>query len=173
MSQTHDTTFVIGPNASLSLRGACWFMGSISAVTLGGALWFTAHGFWPVLPFAGLELAAVGWGLAVSMRRSRYREVVNLGERTVRVEFGVAGQGCSARAELPRAWTRVEVERKRGNRHAPTRLVLSSSGQRIVIGRCLTDEEREQLSTRLKQVLRTTPAHPDPVLPAHTTPGEG
>ena len=44
----------------------------------------------PVLPFAGLELGAVGWALAVSMRRNRYREVVSFGEERVRIEFGVA-----------------------------------------------------------------------------------
>ena len=173
MNQTDDTTFVIGPNGSLSRRGAWWFMGSLSLSTLGGALWCTAHGLWPVLPFAGLELAAVAWALSVSMRRSRYREVIRVGERVVRIEFGMAGQGMAAQAELPRAWTRVWLERHESRRHAPTQLVLGCSGQRVVVGRCLTDEEREQLSTRLNEVLRATPAHPDPVLPAHSTLGEG
>ena len=164
---------MIGPNASLSRRGAMWFMGSVGVVTLGSATGFALKGFWPVLPFAGLELVAVGWGLKLSMRRSLYREVITVGNRTVRVEFGMAGEGASAQVELPRAWTRMRLERTSGNRHAPTRLVLCSSGQITVVGQCLTDPEREQLAARLNEVLRATPAHPDPVLPAHTTPGEG
>lgn len=147
-------------------------MASLSVVTLGIATWCALRGFWPVIPFAGLELAAVGWALAVSMRRSRYREVITVGARVIRVEFGMAGKGAAAQVELPRSWTRIGLERSGTNRHAPTRLVLSCYGQKTVIGQCLTDHEREQLSTRLKDVMRTTPAHPDPVVLAHTTPGE-
>ena len=58
-SECQDRRFVIGPNASLSRRGAMWFMGSVGVVTLGSATGFALKGFWPVLPFAGLELVAV------------------------------------------------------------------------------------------------------------------
>jgi uncharacterized membrane protein len=152
-----EPRFVLGPNASLSVRGAWIFMISISFTTLGLAGWCAAHGFWPVLPFAGLELAAVGWALVVSMRRNRYREVVSFDEARVRVEFGVAGQGARSRVEMPRAWTRVWLERDATRRHAPTRLVLGCSGQRVVIGQCLTDEEREALLVRFRNVLRLRP----------------
>lgn len=148
-----ETRFVLGPNASLSARGAWIFMASVSFATLAIAGWCTAHGFWPVLPFAGLELVAVGWALAVSMRRNRYREVVSVGAQRVWVEFGVAGQGARAQVELPRAWTRVWLERDATRRHAPTQLVLGCSGQRVIVGSCLTDEEREALFERFKNVL--------------------
>lgn len=148
-----ETRFVLGPNASLSVRGAWIFMLSVSVATLAVAGICTAHGFWPVLPFAGLELGAVGWALAVSMRRNRYREVVSVGAQTVRIEFGVAEQGARAQVELPRAWMRVWVERDAVRRHAPTRLVLGCSGQRVIVGACLTDEEREALAERFRNVL--------------------
>jgi uncharacterized membrane protein len=149
-----ETRFVLGPNASLSVRGAWAFMLSVSLATLGAATWCAVHGFWPVLPFAGLELAAVGWALVVSMRRNRYREVVSFGPDRVRIEFGVVGQGVAAQVELPRAWTRAWIERDSGRRHAPTRLLLGSSGQRVVVGRCLTDEEREALAARFGTLLK-------------------
>ncbi|MGQ0618765.1 MAG: DUF2244 domain-containing protein [Panacagrimonas sp.] len=147
-----DTRFVLGPNASLSVRGAWIFMGLASFATLGCALWCTFHGFWPVLPFAGVELAALGAALLVSMRRNAYREVVTFCEERVVVEFGLVGRGAAARVELLRGWTRVSVERSE-LRNQPTRLVLGSSGQRIEIGRCLTDEEREILAARFKSLL--------------------
>lgn len=149
-----ETRFVLGPNASLSVRGAWLFMALVSVATLGSAGWCAYHGFWPVLPFAGLELAAVAWALVVSMRRNRYREVVSFTAEQVRVEFGTVGRGAQARAELPRAWARVWIEKDASRRHAPTRLVLGCSGQRVVIGRCLTDEEREALRVRFKNVLQ-------------------
>lgn len=148
-----ETCFVLGPNASLSVRGAWMFMASISVATLGTAIWCAFHGFWPVLPFAGLELAAVGWALAVSMRRNRYREVVSFTADQVRVEFGVAGQGASSCVELSRAWARVWLERDT-RRHAPTRLVLGCSGQRVVLGVFLTDEERAALRLRMNKALQ-------------------
>ena len=149
-----ETRFVLGPNASLSVRGAWAFMVWVSLATLGAATWCAVHGFWPVLPFAGLELAAVGWALVVSMRRNRYREVVSFERERVRIEFGVAGQGAAAHVELPRAWTRAWIERDADRRHAPTRLVLGSSGQRVIVGRCLTDEEREALAARFGTLLK-------------------
>jgi uncharacterized membrane protein len=149
-----ETRFVLGPNASLSVRGAWIFMLWISSATLGAATWCAVHGFWPVLPFAGLELAAVGWALVVSMRRNRYREVVSFERERVRIEFGVTGQGAATEVDLPRAWTRAWIERDAGRRHAPTRLLLGSSGQRVVVGRCLTDEEREALAQRFGTLLK-------------------
>ena len=149
-------------------------MVSVSVATLGSATWCAVHGFWPVIPFAGLELAAVGWALAVSMRRNRYREVVSFEGERVRMEFGTAGQGASARVELPRAWTRVRIERDAGRRHAPTRLVLTSSGQRVVIGRCLTDEERAALAARFTVLLQARRGRQDDVATqARMTLGEG
>lgn len=164
---------MIGPNASLSVRGAWAFMLAVSVGTLGVAAWCTWHGFWPVLPFAGLELAAVGWGLMVSMRASRYREVLSFEGDRLRIEFGLAGQGARSHIEWPRAWVRAQIERDAQRRLAPTRLVLRHAGQRVEIGRCLTDEERERLLGRLKIMLQPPRGTADAVGVAGMTLGEG
>jgi uncharacterized membrane protein len=159
-----STRLVIGPNASMSATQAWAFMGLMSVVTLGIATCFALKGLWPILPFAGLELGALATGLWVSLRRNRYREVVSFEETWVRMEFGLVGQGAKAVVELPRMWTRISLE-SGPNRHSPTRLSLNYCGQRVEIGRCLTDEEREQLAARLRQLLRQggreTPAQAD------------
>jgi uncharacterized membrane protein len=36
---------------------------AVAAASLGIAVAFALAGAWPVLPFAGLELAALGWGI--------------------------------------------------------------------------------------------------------------
>jgi uncharacterized membrane protein len=155
------TRIVIGPNASLDLRGALWFLGSLSALALsvaGVCLWM---GFWPVLPFAGAELMAVTAAVWVSLRRNRYREVVSLDDDRVVVEFGqagaVGGANITSRMEFSRAWTRVSLDAG-VNRHDRNRLRLGSSGQWVEIGRCLTDDERAALAARLKELLSTKPA---------------
>lgn len=148
-------------------------MGLISFGTLAVATWCALHGFWPVLPFAGLELAAVAWALSVSMRRSRYREVVSFNDERVCIEFGVAGQGASARVEWPRAWTRVWLEKDASRRHAPTRLVFGNSAQRVVVAGCLTDEEREALFLRFKNLLHPARRTQHAATPAGLILGEG
>lgn len=153
------TRIVIGPNASLDVRGAVWFLGSLSGVALCVASVCLYFGFWPVLPFAGAELMAVTAAVVVSLRRNRYREVVTLdGERVV-IEFGMAGNGAggvASRMDMPQGWTKVAIE-SGPHRNDPSRLVLSCSGQRVEIGRCLTDEERLALASRLKDVLSARP----------------
>jgi len=147
-----ETRLVIAPNASLDRRGALIFLGLAASGVMGIALWCAWHGFWPVLPFAGLELLALAGALWVSLRRNRYREVLSFTPDLVRVEFGHLGHGPGSRLELPRAWTRVSLE-PGVRRSEPGRLMLVYAGQQIIIGQLLTEEEREQLAARLKQLL--------------------
>lgn len=147
-----STRLVIGPNASMSPRQALVFFAGMCLICLGIATAFAAAGFWPVLPFAGLELLALGAALAVVLKRNRYREVVWLEADRVRVEFGLVGQGAQSHCELPRSLTRVWIE---GGAHAnsATQLVLACGALRMVIGSCLTDEERAALAQRLKELI--------------------
>jgi uncharacterized membrane protein len=147
------TRLVIGPNASLSGAQAWGFLGLMALVGLGIAAMFAARGYWPILPFAGLELVALGAALWVTQRRNRYREVLSFTESAIRIEFGVIGHGAYATAELPRAWTKVSVCTG-PYATSPSRLGLDYCGQRITIGRCLTDEERERLASRIRELLR-------------------
>lgn len=147
-----DTTLVIGPNASLTRQQARWFMASMCGVGLGIAGFFAWLGFWPVVPFAGLELSALAAALHLSLKRSRYREVVSFAGDVLRVESGLLGSGPARRVELPRSWARCVLECG-VRRHDPTRLWLSCSGRRVELARCLTDEERERLYRRIKELL--------------------
>ncbi|MDB5973227.1 MAG: hypothetical protein JWQ90_5677 [Hydrocarboniphaga sp.] len=152
---------VIGPNASLDFRGAVWFLGSLGALALTVAMVCFFIGFWPVLPFAGAELMAVTAAVWVSLRRNRYREVLSLDESRLRIEFGLAGVqgrgGATSSVDFPRPWVRVVIETG-SRRHDPSRLLLCCSGQRVEIGRCLTDEERQALAARLKELISVKPA---------------
>ncbi len=147
-----ETRLVIGPNASLSIRQAWQFMAVTATMGFGVAIMLALQGFWLVLPFAGLELAALGAALYVSVRRNGYREVLVFGPECLRVEFGMLGQGARTVIELQRAPTRVLIE-PGPNRHAPSRLILSCVGQRVCIGTCLTDDERRHLASRIKELL--------------------
>lgn len=146
-----DARLVIGPNASMSARQA-WAVGWwVGGVSLAIGIFFATRGFWPVLPFAGLEVAAFAAALWVSLRSNRYREVLTFSGNAVRVEFGMAGRGPQSAVELRRDWMRVVVEAG-PYRNSPTRLLLKSFGQGVEIARCLTDEERERVGARIRNL---------------------
>jgi uncharacterized membrane protein len=132
------------------------FFGITAAGSLLLAGLVAYRGFWPVLPFAGLELFALGLALGLSMRRGRYRELVSVHADRVVVEQGI--DKVEQRTELPRAWTRVELERAPWPGH-PSRLLLRCHGRCCEIGRVLTESERESLGVRLAELIAgTTPA---------------
>ena len=151
MSQ-EPVRLVIAPNASLRPVQAVGCFAAICALPLLIAVLFAARGYWPVLPFAGLELAALGAGLWVSVRAGRCREVVCVNRKAVTIGFGRVGQGPTARCELDRYATRAFIEAPR-RRNGSGVLVLSSCGQRVEIGRCLTEAERLALCRRIKELL--------------------
>jgi uncharacterized membrane protein len=141
---------VLSPNASLSWQMAAVFFGSITAASLFIALVFVAQGFWPILPFAGLELSALGWALWHSLRKSRQRDTVLLDPERVVVEK--QRMGGLQRVEFPRFWTRVRLE-PAPHRHHPSRLVLAAHGRSCEIGDFLTEDERSSLRARLGELL--------------------
>lgn len=152
MAPPLNTRIVIGPNASMTPALAGWFLLAASLASFGISGLLACLGYWPVLPFAGLEVGALGAALWVALKRNRYCEVLSFDDDRLSIEFGMRGQGVRARIELPRTWTRVTLE-KGMHRNSPTRLLLSCYGRNVPIAACLTDEERELLAIRLQSLL--------------------
>ena len=147
----------LAPNCSLSPQGARLFVGSLAAVTFGVAAFFAAHGFWPVLPFAGLEIGLLAWAVRSSMRRGAEREVIVVSEAEVVVERRAVGG--SRRTVFPRHWARVTLRGPLRAQH-PSRLTIESHGRACEIGRFLTEEERLALATRLARLVGKTSESP-------------
>ncbi|TCO76141.1 DUF2244 domain-containing protein [Chromatocurvus halotolerans] len=76
------------PNHSSSWRANKLALMALAIPSLGAALGFTALGAWPVLPFAGLELAALGSALYYVNWKLEYRQVITLSEDSVRIDKG-------------------------------------------------------------------------------------
>lgn len=136
----------------MTLRMAWVVMGIMSVVSLGIAAMFAVQGFWPILPFAGLELAALGLALWVSLKRNRYREVIEFDGSRIRIECGMSGEGARLTVDWARSSTRILLEQGI-HRNDPTTLSLNNGSRRMVLGRCLTDEDREQLAARLRVLI--------------------
>ena len=142
--------FVLRPNCSATpLQMRCFFA-AIALVSLSLAGGFAVLGFWPILPFAGAELAFLWVCLQCSANRTRETEVIRIDEATVAVERGV--ETCGRRWTFQRAWARISLEPSKLRLH-PSRLLLGSHGKRVHVGAFLTDDERRTLARDLRTAL--------------------
>jgi uncharacterized membrane protein len=138
------------PHRSLTPKTARIFIASVALGTFSVAGVFTMQGFWPVLPFAGIEIAVLIWAVRASMRSGRERETITITNDSITVER------CSYRGAklsvFPRHWARVKLRVPLVALH-PSRLTLESHGRACELGRFLTEEERRSLAVRLKQLV--------------------
>jgi uncharacterized membrane protein len=147
---TAEYNVTVRPNNSLSpaQRFLCFFL--IGLVTLGIAMGFTYVGAWPVLPFAGIEVAVLIWAMHAMARHANDYEMLTITEEKILVEC-VNARKCS-RQELSRYWAQVVLEdMDRGTGH---RLALRSHGKEVEFGRHMRDHERVALAWQLKQKIK-------------------
>jgi len=141
---------VIEPNCSLTWRESLIFFSGISVVSLTVAGFFASMGLWLVLPFAGLELLALGGCLYHTACRLRVRELILISERTVRVE---RGRSCPwGVSEFPRGWARVTHCRGTHDWY-PSRLTIGTAGRNVEVGAFLNESERQLLAAELTRLL--------------------
>jgi uncharacterized membrane protein len=132
------------PNRSLGHAGRLWFLGAIGATTLLIAAGAAAIGAWPVMPFAGAEIALLVLAFRVVARHDADFERLEVGEHEVRVESRQAL--AVTRFVAHRSWARVIV-RSRGYRCT---LGLAYAGKVVPLGMLLSDEGRRKLAQELR-----------------------
>jgi uncharacterized membrane protein len=140
----------IVPNCSLSTRGAQIFFGSMCLATFGVAALMTFRGFWPVLPFAGLEMGVLGWALKKSLERRHHSETITVSDADVRIERRERARYVEV--VFPRHWARVKLRRPHSRLH-PSCLTIESHGRRCEVGSFLTEQERRGLAQRLARLI--------------------
>ena len=146
---TH-ASIVIAPNCSLSVRGAVLFFLTASAPCFGIAGVLTFLGFWPVLPFAGLEMLLLGAALRISLARRNHRQTIVISESDVAVQSKIGK--LDSEVVFPRHWAQVKLRRSTSRLH-PSRLVIESHGRQCAVGDFLTEEERRGLYGKLSKLI--------------------
>ncbi len=123
------------------------FYGVLCVLSLGIASGFWLHGATLVMPFAWLELLAVGAALWVYARHAADAERIGLhgGRLTVELACGARTDRVDFRPE----WVRVEPQHGDGSL-----IELSGQGRRVVVGRFVRPEMRRQLADELRWALR-------------------
>jgi uncharacterized membrane protein len=134
-------------NCSVTPQQLGWLYASLCVVSLviAGAFW--SVGAVLVLPFAWLELAAVGLAFLAYARHASDGEKISLKGRQLVVELESAGQ--LRRAEFNREWVRVEpIADDR------SLIELSGQGRRVNVGRFVRPELRPVLAQEIRRALR-------------------
>jgi len=150
-SDGNTVTIVAKPNQSATWRSNKLVLLALSIPSLGAAIGFAFAGAWPILPFAGLELAALGSCLYYVNWKLQYRHVITLAPDSVQIDKGFY---------LPRhSWTfartatGLSIEPERHPWDAPS-LCLQCAGECISIGEFLNREDGLLLLQHLRQELR-------------------
>ena len=149
---------VIRPNRSLSWRQSLIFLGAISVPLLLISVVLAMQGYWLVLPFAGLEMAALLTCMYLVSRDCHRCEVVSVGESEVTVEKGrdrgrdIENGGPEQCIAFSRGWAKVELTGETDHWY-PRRLWIGASGQRVEIGEFLVDDEKTELAAQLQELL--------------------
>ncbi len=134
-------------NCSVTPAQLGWLYASLCVVSLGIGAFFWFQGAVLVLPFASLEMVAVGLAFLAYARHAADGEHISLQGRRLVVETENGGR--TERAEFNRDWVRVEPS-------ADDRSLIEVSGQgrRMIVGRYLRPELRPALAREIRQALR-------------------
>ncbi|MAJ91100.1 MAG: hypothetical protein CMF40_02815 [Legionellales bacterium] len=146
-----EKTIMVMPNRAMPWQQIMLIYFLISTVTIIIALGFFSQGFTLILPFAGLELTALGVVLYISAWRSNIKEVVCVADDKIRIEIG--HNTAEKVFEIDRTWAQVVLERSWNNWY-PSRLLLRSHGRQLEIGKFLNEQERQRLAIELKKILK-------------------
>jgi uncharacterized membrane protein len=140
--------FDLAPHCSLSTRGALLFFVSVCVPTFGVAGLATVLGYWPVLPFAGAEIALLGWALKSNMARRHQHELIEISETEVSISY----TSPPRRIVFPRHWAQVKIRRPESPLHRG-HLVIELHGRGHEVGKFLTEEERRHLAAELQLLI--------------------
>lgn len=132
---------------SLNTRHCGIVFGSLAVFSLLVAVVFSVLGAWLILPFAGVEAAALYLAFSWVVRHADDSESLVI--RGDAIVLAVREAAHTRRYEFNRAWARVVVER----RARDVRLALRSHGSDVEVGRYLDGGGRQRLAHELKSRL--------------------
>jgi uncharacterized membrane protein len=140
---------VLTPHRSLSPRGFLIFMAIISVISFTAGMAFFMAGAWPVLGFFGLDVLLIYGAFKLNYYAARAYETVSIyGNQLVVTK--VLPSGRSKSWTFNPYWARVELISLPGR---ASRLLVTSHGRRLVLGAFLSEGERQDFATSLRNAL--------------------
>jgi uncharacterized membrane protein len=141
-----DFNLTVKRNCSISPRALCWLLASIAGLSFGIAAVFALYGAWPILPFAGLEVAVLAAAFYVNGRHAIDYERIALADGCLVVEIRDGDRIAEHRFDAH--WVRLVVTDARD-----PRVALRFHGRELEIGRHLDASGRRRLASALRERL--------------------
>jgi uncharacterized membrane protein len=143
--ESRDFSLVLKRNCSIAPGALACVFAALAVAVLGIGVGFAIAGAWLILPFAGLEVLALGVAFVLQARHATDYERIELAAGRLRVEVAEAER--LARYELEARGAHVEMQ----GPHA----WLRAAGERVRIGRHLDEEARVRFAGELNKRLST------------------
>lgn len=146
MLHKDDYCLLAKPNCSISPRGMIKVMGLIAAVSLLVAVGFSIVGAWLVLPFAGLELVALGLAFYyMHLHASDFERIAVEGDIVSVTEKNYRE---IRHQEFNRYWAKLKLYTQPNGDQV---VALRSHGKELAVGkRFLSNEQRLALAEQLR-----------------------
>ncbi len=135
-------------NVSLSRAGRRLFLGLIFLNTGVLAVAWAIAGAWPILPFAGIELALLAYAFHYVGKFDGDYERLTIDGSLVAIE--ICEKGVVRRNSFNRAWVRLVLV-EQGNR---CELSLKYEGHEYRLGKLMNDEQRSAWGRELRRQIR-------------------
>jgi uncharacterized membrane protein len=151
MERSMDERIELSPHRSLTERQGLLFFLGVCTGSFGFAGLLALKGFWPVLPFAGLEMGLLAFALKRSLDQRHRMQTILISEDEVRIQDR-GRRGASPVVVFPRYWAQVRLRRAVAASH-PSRLMIESRGRSCEVGQFLTEVERRGVAQRLERLI--------------------
>ena len=142
---------VAKPNQSANWRTNLLLLIALSIPSLGIAIAFAFAGAWPILPFAGLELTALGGALYYVNWKLQYRHVITLSKDSVRVDKGFYAPRDTWKFRRQNAGLSITPQK---HPWEGPEVCLHDRNDSVVLGEFLSREDSLELVALLKAELR-------------------
>ena len=136
-------------NCSISPAGLLGVFAALSVASAAIGTGFAIAGAWPVLPFVGLEIVALGTAFVLYARRTGDYERIEIAQDHLLVEVAEAERKVQYQLDPRRA--RVVLERNGGY---GARVLLRQAGKEVEVGRHLDAPSRIEFAAELSRRLR-------------------
>ena len=139
------------PDQSATWRTNVLLLLALAVPVLAIAAFFAILGAWLILPFAGLELLALGAALYHVNWKQQYRHVITLSEDTVCVDKGYYAP--RQRWRFPRQGTGLTITAQQHTWYGPE-LKVHDRNESVTLGEFLNREDSLKLIELLQQEIR-------------------
>ncbi|KGE05353.1 DUF2244 domain-containing protein [Pseudohaliea rubra] len=154
---TTGLRIIARPNHSSSWQANQLVLLALAVPSLGVGVILAFYGAWLVLPFAGLELSALGWALYRVNHKLQFRQVITLNDLDVQIDEGRSAPVRSWR--LARQGTALAVTPEQHPWEGP-RLAVYSSDHRVPVGDFLNRDDVLSLLGLLRAEIRVGTSSP-------------